>query len=204
MVQCRSTEIVAIIDFLNLVRKEISDRPNARFNTVDEFVDHIREIARKIRNLNHFGRIYLVTKSFNFDKKVLYHNIPRIIMWAFCTTVPEWTDKICLILVNGINEKDKEADDRTLFVLHNELTFTTNSRIMIISNDNFKNLRSHFLRDVTLNFFWVKFVGKDWRETKLISSFRGRFRQKFGTFENQKYLVVHPDTNEENYVSICW
>ncbi|MEM0353992.1 MAG: hypothetical protein QXW79_00285 [Thermoplasmata archaeon] len=199
-----TTKTVAIVDFLNLVRKEISDRPDAKFNTVDEFIDHIREIARKIRKLNHFGRIYLVTKSFNFDKRILYHNIPCIIMWAFCTTIPEWTNRICLILVNGINEKDKEADDRSLFVLYNELTFTTSSRIIIISNDNFKNLRNHFLREVTLNFYWIRNVGEDWMETKLFSSFRGKFRQNFETFNDQKYLVVHLDTNKENYVSLSW
>ena len=188
-----SPETIAIIDFLNLIRKSISDRPDAKFRTIDEFIANIKDIAQQIRLMGDFSRIYLVTKSFKFNDEISYNDILKIILWSFCTAIPEWSDRICLVLVNGINDKDKEADDRSLFILYSEFSMTTNYRIQILSNDNFESLKTHFTREVTLSFYSTKQIGDGWKNSDIHSNYKKMFKLNPGCGP-QSYLVVQPQT----------
>lgn len=197
-----SSNTVALIDFLNLIRKNISDRPEAKFQSVEEFIENITTIAHKIKNLGDFKQIFLVTKSFKFNDNIKYYDVLKIIIWCFCKAIPEWIDKIRLVLVNGINDKDKEADDRALFILYNEYSITMESPVIIVSGDNFDSLKSHFLRYVTLNFYYPKVVGDTWNETKICSQYSARFRQDKKKNKNS-YIIVHPNTNKTSFISIA-
>jgi hypothetical protein len=195
------TEPIAIVDFLNLARNAISNRPDARFQTIDEFIVAISELAKQIKEMASFDRIYLVTKSFKFDNLITYKDVIRIILWSFCKTLPEWIDRVCLVLVNGINVNDKEADDRTLFILYDEFTKTIDRRVVILSNDNFGNLKKHFLRKVILNFFWVKRLDETWQTSEIIVRFKGSFQQN--TFpEKNNYNIMHLFSNKTDIVTV--
>ena len=199
----KQSDTIAIVDFLNLARarKPIADRPDAKFRTIDEFNQNITEIALQIRSMGDFEKIYIVTKSFKFDKNISYKDIPRIIMWGFCMAVPEWTNKICLVLVNGINDKDKEADDRALFIIYHEYAMTTGLKVIILSNDNFDSLNSHFLRDVTLNFYWVESMGPTWETSKIISTTKRIFPQN-KSLANNEFVVIHPCSNTMESIKV--
>lgn len=182
---------IAIIDLLNLIRKPICDKNNGKFESIDELIKIIEIIAIKIKNMGEFQKIYLVTKSFKFNNEISYNDILRIIMWAFCITIPEWNDKICLVLANGTDPYDKEADDRTLFILYNEITKTMKNPVIIISDDHFEDIQMHYLNHVVLNFFWIKKIEKKWNNSYIQSNFKGIFQH-----ENQiniwDYAIVHP------------
>lgn len=199
----KPSETIALVDFLNLIRATISNRPDAKFETINEFICHTKLIAQQIRGMGDFNKIYIVTKSFKFNDDILYNDLLRIILWSFFNAVPEWVNKICLVLVNGINSKDKEADDRTLFILYNEFIKTTNMRTIIISNDNFKNLKTHILKRITLNFYWIGCIKTSWRNSEIISRYKGIFRQNDGT-EKNSYIIVHPDNKKINIFNIAF
>lgn len=196
-----NSETIVLIDFLNLARKHISERPEAKFRTVEEFIDNISTIACQIKKMGNFKQIYLVTKSFKFNKDISYNDVLKIIMWSFCKTIPEWIDRIHLVLVNGINDQDKEADDRALFILYNEFSKTIESPIIIFSNDNFESLKTHFLRYVVLNFYYIKHIAKNWKESEIISHYKAHFQQDKKITKSQ-YVIIHPINNETNFISI--
>ncbi|XWV25921.1 putative orfan [Tupanvirus soda lake] len=187
------SQTIALVDLLNLARKDISNRDDAKFKSIDEFIINIQNIARNLRSMGDFYKIYLVTKSFKFNKKISYNDILRIIMWSFCHAVPEWQHKICLVLVNGINDKDKEADDRALFILYNEFTKTSTKRVVILSNDNFGSIKSHFMRKVTLNFYFAKTINNTWTSSEIVSKHKGIYQQDKRCVRNI-YTVFHPIT----------
>lgn len=195
---------IGLVDFLNLARNPISNRPDARFQSIDELINTISELAKQIRELAEFDRIYLVTKSFNFDNLVTYKDVIKIILWSFCKALPEWKDRIFLVLVNGINDKDKEADDRTLFILYNEFIKTTDKNVIILSNDNFCNLKRHFLRKVTLNFFWIKNLDGTWETSEIVALFKGSFQFQQNTTPKREYCynILHPSNNKTDVISV--
>ena len=193
------SETIALIDFLNLARKNISGRDKAKFTDIDEFIASIKTIAHEVRALGDFSKIYLVTKSFNFNEEISYTDIPLVIMWSFCKAIPEWTNRICLVLVNGINDKDREADDRALFVLYKEYCRTTTMQAIIFSNDNFESLRSHYLRKVTLNFYSAETIEETWRDSKINCN----FQQQFQNDQTEcNYVVVSPDSNLKTLIAV--
>ncbi|XWV24681.1 putative ORFan [Tupanvirus deep ocean] len=187
------SQTIALVDLLNLARKDISNRGDAKFKNIDEFIINIKNIAYHLRSMGDFHKIYLVTKSFKFDKKVSYNDVLRIIMWSFCNAVPEWRQKICLVLVNGINDKDKEADDRALFILYNEFSKTSTKHVVILSNDNFGSIKSHFMRKVTLNFYFAKSITDTWISSEIVSKHKGVYQQDRRCVRNI-YTVFHPIT----------
>lgn len=191
---------VAIIDFLNLTRKYISDRKDAKFSSVNDFIEKIIETVKHIRTFGNFKKIYLITKSFRFDDEISYYDVVRIIMWSVCKAVPEWFNKFCLVLVNGINDKDKEADDRALFIMFNEILKTKMNPI-IISNDNFESLRSHYLRQVTLNFYLPIDITDSWKNMKIISSYNAIFRQN-NNITTDQYTIIQPCNHQKNYIYV--
>lgn len=197
--ECDKSDNILIIDFLNLIRTEICHRSDAKFKTIDELIEGIRMIAKTIRNTNNFEKIYLVTKSFIFNKEILYNDIPKIIMWTFCREIPDKLDKIYLVLVNGMNDKDKEADDRALFILYNEMLFT-GSNITILSNDRFDNIQSHYLRKVTLKFYWIKSIGETWQTSEIYYSKKAIFQQN--KKRNNEYNVIHPNTGIRSIIHV--
>lgn len=199
---------VLLVDFLNLVRSRISDKSaDAKFETLDELISSTMEIAKLIYSISekeqiNFEKIYLVTKSFKFSNEILYNDIPKIIIWSFCTAVPQWKNKVCLVLVNGINQKDRAADDRTLFILYNEFLKTIPElKIMILSNDHFNDIGSQFLRQVTLSFYWAGYMTEDWKTSETLYQFHGQFQQQKNNDHNT-YLVFHPKSNEQNFIEV--
>lgn len=186
---------IAVIDFLNLVRKTIADRPDAKFATTEEFSANIMKIAKEIHELGNYEKIFLVVNFFNFNNEIPYKDVLRIIVWSFCTSIPGSENRLCLVLVNGINDKDKEADDRALFILYNELGIASNSKIRIISNDKFENLDTHYLREVSLNFYRTKYIGETWQCSAIKRIFKGKFKQNSLNTKNQ-FVVLHPNTNK--------
>lgn len=196
-------ETIALVDFLNLARKLIAGRSDAKFKTIEEFMASIREIAFQINKIGNFEKIYLVTKSFKFNEEISYNDILRIIVWSFCDAIPEWKDsnKIILVLVNGINDKDAEADDRTLFILYKEFLMTTDKRVVILSNDNFESIKSHYLRKVVLNFYSIGSIGSMWKTTKIYPYYKAEFKQNKKNVKSS-YIVIHPNTNITNLIEI--
>ena len=196
------TEMIGLFDFLNLARCDISDRNDARFRTIDEFIENTMAIARNIKTLGKFHKIYLVTKSFRFNEKISYNDMVRIILWSFCKAIPEWQNEICLVLVNGINDKDREADDRALFILYNELSkINATKRVVIFSNDNFASIKSHYLRTVTLNHYYIKKNSDTWQSSEIVSKHKGTHQQNV-RLPKKSYLVVRPNVNETNLITI--
>lgn len=194
---------VLLVDFLNLLLIGISDRSEAKFKSLDDMIIHIDKIVKKIREIGDFDKVYIHIKSFNLCDGITYNDIPRIVMWCFCRLVPEWRNKICLVLVNGINVRDIEADDRSLFILHDEYKRTMdNSFVFILSNDNFKSMKTHFHRQVTLNFFSVSKIGKSWSETFITPFFNGRFKQEKSVNEKRHYVIIRPDNLRMDLMTI--
>lgn len=194
------TQRIAIIDFLNLARKDISGRGDAKFVSIDEMIGRIEMIAHDIKNLGDFHKIYIVTKSFKFNERISYTDVIKIILWAFCKTIPEWKQKFCLVLVNGINDKDKEADDRALFILYNEFSKTTKKDIVILSNDKFDSLKSHYFRKVTLNFYVAKSIDYYWNTSNIVSTHKGIYQQDKQM--EHCYRILHPFNQELSEVEI--
>jgi len=196
------SKTIVIVDFLNMVRKEISGRPDAKFTTVDDFIDTIMKVARQVHSFGNFQKIYLVTKSFKFSEEITYNNVPLIIIWSFCKAVPEWREKLFLVLVNGINDKDREADDRALFILYNEILKSTTMNVFIISNDKFRSLDTHFLRKVILNFYVAKTLAESWNNSVIVSRFGGIFQQN-ENLGKSSYSVIHPCEKEYSSINVC-
>jgi hypothetical protein len=196
------SEIIGIFDFLNQVRGNIADRDDARFKTLDEFIEYIMTTARHIKTLGHFRKIYLVTKSFCFGDDISYYDVLRIILWSFCHAVPEWKKKICLVLVNGLNDSDREADDRALFVLYDELSILFNpKRIIIFSDDNLESIKSHFFSEVTLNFYFMETMSGTWFDSKIKLKENRKYQQDKDLILST-YEVVHPNTNDRYSIII--
>jgi len=200
-VTTNKSKTIAIVDFLNLTRKYISDRSDAKFHTTKEFIKHIKSIALHLKSLGNFHKIYLVTKWFRFNNKISHNDVIKIILWSFCDEVPEWKEKILLVLVNGLNDKDKESDDRALFILYNEFTKTTTNNCIIFSNDNFESIKTHFLRKVTLKFFFAQKINDSWQKSITPSQSKVTYEQNKTTKQNS-YLVVHPDDGVANLITI--
>lgn len=203
-ISTKSNQVIILVDLLNLVRRNISNRPGARFNSIEEFISNIANTAVKIKRLGNFDRIYLVTKSFVFNKDVSYHDVLDIIMWAFCSVVPEWSDRITLILANGVSSNDKGADDRTLFIIYDEFIKTIGGLILIFSDDNFGDIDQHFFRHVVLNFYHLKNQSLDpydWKKTK-IQSFHSATFQQNENYTSNSYIVVRPHNEAINYIII--
>lgn len=185
-----SSDTIILVDFLNLVRNPISNRQDGKFETESEFIENIHKLAEMLKKKGDFKKIYLVVKSFNFGK-IPYTDILRIIMWSFCYSIPEWLNRTELVLVNGINDKDKEADDRALFILYDELS-KINSPIIILSHDNFSNLESHLQRKVILNFFVMNEIAKTWETSHLIPKYTGTFKKSKNININE-YIINSPN-----------
>jgi hypothetical protein len=198
-----SCEKIALVDVLSLLRKNISYKPDAKFETLDELIDNIKKIAIQIKEIRDFSQIYLVTKSFTFNQDIGYNDVCKIILWSFCKAIPEWVGRIKLVLVNGINSNDKEADDRALFILYNEFLKTTESQVVILSYDNFKSLKSHFLNTVTLNFFNMEYVTENWYNSQIFLCHKASFRQdKKITGTPSSYNVLCPINNKTSRIFI--
>lgn len=200
--QFDATNTIAIIDFLNLTRKEISHRPAAKFVSLKDFVNTVQTIAMRIKRMGDFKRIYIVTKSFNFNNQIKYSDVPMIIIWAFFQILPEWINKLFLVLVNGINGSDKEADDRALFILYDEISKATTGQVVILSNDNFSSLRTQFYRKVVLNFYSVKNIGKTWKSTRADIRYSIDSEQTVQSDLGSEYDIIHPAKNEYTRILI--
>lgn len=184
-----TNETIVMVDFLNLVRKQIVDREDATFKTVDEFIKVIATTAKHLKSMCDFKKIFLVTKSFTFDKEILYMQTLVIIMWSFLTAVPEWENKVCLVAVNGINDFDKEADDRALFILYNEYSMMY-QHVIILSDDNFKNIDTHLSRKTTFNFYWEKKIGETWNSSTMKAN---NSMLITNTQSKAPVIVIHPN-----------
>lgn len=194
-----SSDTIAIVDFLNLSRSLICERVDAKFNSLDEFILIIGKIANQLRAINDFSCIYIVTKSFNLNDDVKYFDIPKIIIWTFCKAVPEWEHRINVVLVNGINDNDKEADDRSLFILYSQYALTTTDNVIILSNDNFDSLKNQIVRPVTLNFCRALDIKNDWKTSIISYPFCGQFQ--LNEDNNKQYKIVSLfDNNVKNII----
>lgn len=199
---CQNT--IFLVDILNLSRAEIN-KPDAKFQTVDEFVKTMQTIARNIFKLGKFEKIFLVTKIFQIENEITYSNLPSIILWAFCTADPNFQNeirkKICLVLVNGHDQNDRECHDRALFYLCTQYFKTTDKEVVIVSNDNFGTLAFHFFRDFTINFHTISEVGDSWQNSK-IDCYR---ENKIGCrleVPQKSVVVVHPHYNTRSLFTI--
>ncbi len=194
-------ETIAIVDFLNLIRKCASNSSEAKFLTVEEFGRYITTIAHQLESYGDFSKIYLVSKWFSVTDQFTCNEIPKIIMWNFCQAVPKWKDNTILVLVNGLNDKDNESDDRALFVLYNEFTKTTGNECLIFSNDNFESIESHFLRKITLNFYYVDDMTDGWKSSKIRSGAKTSYEQN-KNLEKKSYAVIRTEDNTRISVTI--
>ena len=182
---------IAIVDFQNVVRKEISkNRLDAKFQNEEEIISYTNMVAKKIREMGNFDKIYLVTKSFNLNGTIKYKSVSNIIMWSFCSVVPEWSNKTCLAVVNGINGNDKEPDDRTLFILYDEFIKTTDCDVVIISNDNFGNFKSHCHRYVIVSLYWPKNLNETCQNCSIIPTGKCKFEKNE---TNTRYMIENLD-----------
>lgn len=162
-------DAIGLTDLHNLLRTlpAIRNKKDAKFENVQELINAVMEIAKKLKNIGNFSKIYIIFKSFNFGA-ISYNDILKIILWGFSRIIPEWKSKLLLILVNGINDRDKAADDGALFVVYNELLKADKERqIYIISNDNFYDIKDHYFRNVTLNFYTAKKKEDTWEKMDL-------------------------------------
>jgi hypothetical protein len=192
---------IAIVDFLNLTRKYISDRADAKFYSIEEFVDHIRQIAINLRSYGNFQKIYLVTKWLQLPGLISYRQMPKIILWHFCKAVTEWSNITILVLVNGLNDKDKESDDRALFILYNEYAKNATNDCVIFSHDNFASIKSHFLRKCTLKFYFAENIGDSWQKSKIISKEKVSYDQ-YKNLEQKSYNVIYPNDGTKILITI--
>jgi hypothetical protein len=182
---------VAIVDLLNLWRGPISNRPDAKYRTVEEIIDSIKKVAVRLRSISDFDLVYLVTKSFKFDDQITYQDIPKIILWCFCNSVPEWREKVCLVLANGINDQDKTADDRGCIFMCGEFKMTRNYNVVIVTDDHYEDFRDNRFRDLTLTFYCIKNISEKWETTELTITHQNTFHYKSEFMENE-YQVIRP------------
>lgn len=191
---------IAIIDFLNLARTEFSGKGDAKFASIDQMIERIGTIAHGIKKLGDFHKIYIVTKSFKFNERISYLDVIKIVLWAFCQAIPEWKQKFCLVLVNGINDKDKEADDRALFILYNEFSKMTKKEVVILSSDKFDSLKSHYYRKVTLNFYAARYIDSFWDVSDIVITHNGSYQQDKKI--KHSYRVLNPRNQEISEIMI--
>ena len=190
---------VAIVDFLNLLRSPISNRFDAKFKTTEELISSVRDIALKLRSIGDFSKIYLVTKFFKFCG-IDYSEILRIIIVTFVESVPEWSNKTFLVMSGQLDPQDKEADDRTLFILYNEFS-KININSVILSNDNFDSIKSHYMRKVPISFYWIKSKPQDWDTAQISGPYKDTLGQSTDDC-SKKYKVMHPINGEKDMIVI--
>lgn len=198
METCIKNNII-IIDFLNLTRSYIVNRKDAKFTSIDDFINIVYLMVEKINANFTFDYVYLVTKILDFGDDIKYSDILKLFLWSFCKKF-KWKDKIILVMVNGINDNDKEADDRTLFILYDQIKKTTNYNVTIISNDKFDNLKNHYMRHVVLNFYYLKTYDEDtWHKCIIQLSFKGKFKKDYSEHEIE-YNIFNINEMKNHYL----
>lgn len=192
-------EPVAIVDFLNILRGPICNRFDAKYNTIEELVNGIKKIACELREIRDFSKIYLVTKFFKF-LDMSYSEILQLIMWSFIDSVPEWEGKTVFIIAGQLDAQDREADDRALFVLHDEF-LKNNIDSVILSNDNFDSIKSHYMRRVPICFYCMQQMGETWDDCIISDPFRETFQPTIDSC-CKKYKIMHPNSGHEDIIVI--
>lgn len=192
----QSSEKIAIVDLMNLWRCRISDRPDAKYNSAEEIIESINDLAKQLRRLNDFKTIYLVTKSFKLNDVITYVDFPKIVLWCFCTAVPEWREKVCLVLANGEVDNDKTIDDRGCIILCGEL-MSQEHGAMIVSNDHYDDFIDSRFKKVILSFYWIKNNGESWNDIQLILRQQRSFVFK-SSFTEYEFRVIRPGSLKSN------
>lgn len=184
---------IAIIDFLNLARRNIENRDEARFESVNDLIQQTTFIAQNISNMVHsIHKIYIVTKYFKIQD-LSHQEIMQVILWTFVSVLPNWVNRIFLVSVNGINNMDIEADDRALFFLNTELSKICKLyNIFILSCDKFDTLNYHYYRDVDLKFTFICKLGDHWKNTKFTTIKHGKCRIDYNSLPNI-YWISRPN-----------
>lgn len=195
---CAKNNII-IIDFLNLTRSCISNRKDAKFTSINDFINIVSLIVEKINTFFTFDYIYLVAKILDFGNDIKYSDMLKIFLWSFCRKF-KWKDKIILVMVNGINDNDKGADDRALFILYDQIKKTTNYNVIIISNDKFDDLKNHYMRHVVLNFYYLKIYDDNyWNKCIIQLSFKGKFKKDYNDHEIE-YNIFNINEMKNHYL----
>lgn len=161
-----------LVDFLNLLKSN-TGKNDALFSSEDELLAAIKTAVGRLKEYitkNHADKkvsLIIVTKSFTMKEinDLSYNDIIRMISWVFASELEETVYNIKIVLTNGEDTKDKEADDRALFHLYNAYKESNGiENVTLISNDKFRNLEDHYHKKVVCNFFWKKKTGDSWRD----------------------------------------
>jgi hypothetical protein len=111
----------------------------------------------------------------------------KLVSWAFAKVFSDYPNQWEVVLVHASSASDKDADDRALFklkqyfeelvpetsiVVQNSDNSLQDPKIVIISNDKFRDLASHYHLNVKCSFFWIstsdKKLPSDWEACDLI------------------------------------
>lgn len=196
------SQIVLIVDFLNLSRKSIANRIDGKFITIKDFAKAIKIVAKQIVKMDKPHQICLVTKSFRFDEDVSYNDTIRIILWYFCKFIPEnWIGITNLVLANGINDKDNVSDDVALLILAAEYRITSKLIPIILTEDRLRDIGFHYLRSVTLNFYSMQQMGKTLNDSIIVSRYKGEFRQNMW-MNTASYVLYHPLSKKIDVITV--
>jgi len=190
---------IILVDFMNLLLKTLP-KESRRINSVAELKDITLQVVNYLKTLGDPDKIYMVTKYFSINKQISYKELAKEILKCICGEFPELAEKICLVIVNGKNDTDKAADDRALFILCKEFQ-TTNTRMAIVSCDNFADINDHICCPVVMNFYCAyqtKRAGHFSILLKRTNQFQlSHRRQICGT-----YYVIHPNLDSRGITSV--
>lgn len=182
-----------IIDYHSLVRHPVSHKKDGKFENITELELETQKMALAIKMKGEPLQINLIVKSFSFNG-VSYNDMPRVILWNFCKAVPEWINKVFLTLVNGINDKDRERDDRTCVLLYDEFLRAAITPV-ILSYDKFDSMSSQLSRQVTLDHKKMSEFNATWTDSKIIkheTCVCKRSEKENINFKIENYTIVTP------------
>lgn len=179
---------IYILDFLNAIRRSISYVPGAKFTQIETFIASTKEIAINIFKNYEFTKLFIVMKSFKFNEKINYYDLPIIVLWTFHMAYLEYSKtaiefpakceaKICLVLAKGFMSDDPSADDRGVFILCDWFNILYGERPIILSHDKYSDIIKHYYKQLKLIFYWLKEIGKEVGDCELSSNFMNFVQQ---------------------------
>ena len=148
-----------IVDFMNATRSHAKHYKNSDglFHSLEDYSESIRAVCQHIMQVEKQGveilDIYYVTKPFKIGD-VDSASVIKFTLEKLTEYLPLHLEIQQLCVIDSQIPDDRERDDRALFILgENIQSGYSNTKIFILSKDEFNNIGDHICKPVMVHFY---------------------------------------------------